>query len=135
MNNKGPLKFLAFLIGTIMVVLPFAGMDNLPRETRASIKTERAALASAATQIKNAQSEVTQSVQGDPDLFRGIPASARWPGDLGQAQSDLQSASKDMDQITALEKANRRGDRDRVESLISQERGLRISAVARVTGI
>lgn len=135
MNNKGPLKFLAFLIGTMMLVLPFAGMDGLPRDTRKSIESERSALASATTQIKSAQSEVTQSVQADPELFRGIPASARWPGDLGQASSDLQSASQDLAQIAALEKANKRGDRDRVESLISRERGLRTSAVARATGV
>ena len=42
MNNKGPMKFLAALIVTMMAVLPFAGMDNLPPPSRPPRRTRPA---------------------------------------------------------------------------------------------
>jgi hypothetical protein len=135
MNNRKPLKFLAALLGTIMVILPFAGLDALPREVRAQIDSERSSLGTAQSKVKTARNEVVRDLQNEPDLFHGIPASQRWTGDLNLAATDLQSAARDMDQLTALEKQNRRGDRQRVESLLSHERLLRTTAATRAEDI
>ena len=48
---------------------------------------------------------------------------------------DIQLASHDMEQLSTLEKANRRQDRQQVETLLAQERGLRTAALADAGGI
>src|SRR5262249_12346853 len=120
--KEGGLKFLAALIIVLMVAIPFAGLDSLPRDLRKQIAAERTALAEAQNKIKGAQAEVSREIQQEPELFRGIPASQRWPNQLNDAATNLETASSEMGQLTALEKANRRGDRDRVQSLLLQER-------------
>jgi hypothetical protein len=129
------MKFLAALIVTMMAVLPFAGMDNLPRDLRSRIATERSALAGAQSTLRNAQDEVTRELQSEPELYRSIASSQTWPAVLGQSAGDLQSASREMEQLTALEKANRRGDRAKVEELLAREQQLRTNALNRATGV
>jgi hypothetical protein len=132
--NRG-LKFLAALIGTVMVVVPFAGLDNLPRDVRAQITSERQALASSSSKLQSAQQEVARDLQTEPELFASIPAARTWNTSLGAAASDLQSAAGDMAQLTAIEKQDRRGDRARAQTLLVHERQLRAAAESRATGI
>jgi hypothetical protein len=135
MNNKGPLKFLAAFIVTMMAVLPFAGMDSLPRDLRSRIDSERTALAGAQSAVRAAQDEVARELQSEPELYRSIASSQTWQPVLGQSASNLQSATREMEQLTALQKQNRRGDRAQVESLLSQEQQLRTTALNRATGV
>src|ERR1051326_3729270 len=109
--QQGGLKFAAALIGTVMVVLPFAGLDSLPRAVRTQISAEQGALASAQSKLRSMQDEVTSDLQSEPDLFRTIPASQHWPEQLNDASRDLESAVRDAAQLAALEKENRRQDR------------------------
>lgn len=133
--SRSSLKFLAVLLGVLMVAVLFAGLDGLPREVRAQIATERTALQSARKQIAAGKDEVAREVQGDPDLFQSVMASRQWPLQLGQDEAVLQSASRDMDELARLEKADKRGDRTRVEALLSHERGLREQAVNGATAV
>src|SRR5687767_15135593 len=133
--KQGALKFIAALIGTVMVVLPFAGIDSLPREVRSQISAERSALAAASSKVRAAQEEVARGLQSEAELFSAIPASQRWPAQLNDAATDLQSASRDMEQLTAIEKQNRRGNRDRALALLSRERQLRTTALNRATAV
>ena len=91
--NSAALKYLAAFVVTGMVVVPFLGLDNLPRNVRSQIVAERAALTDAQNKLAAAQQEVTGKVEGDPDLFRAVPASQGWPAQLGQSRNDLQSAA------------------------------------------
>src|SRR5262245_14190886 len=129
--KQGGLKFIAALIATMMVVIPFAGLDSLPRDLRKQIAVERTALSDTQNKVKGAQAEVTREIQEEPELFRGIPASQRWPNQLSDVGTNLETASSEMDQLTALEKANRRQDRERVQSLLVQERQRRTAALNR----
>jgi hypothetical protein len=133
--NRGFLKFAAALIGTLMIVVPFAGLDGLPRELRSQVKAEKSALDTAQSNLRAAKADVSSQLENEHDLFRGIPASAQWPGQLNDASRDLDTAAVDMSQLTALEKQNRRGDRQRVEDLLSHERGLRSVAATRAESI
>ena len=45
--SRSTLKFLAVLLAVLIVAVLFSGLDNLPREVRAQISTERKALAEA----------------------------------------------------------------------------------------
>src|SRR6516164_5891750 len=99
--NRGFLKFAAAVLGTGLVVVPFLGLDGLPRDLRRQIKDERAAYTQAEQRI-----EVAKDLQSEADLFRSIPASQTWPSDLTNAATDLQSASKDVQALADLEKKN-----------------------------
>lgn len=133
--NRGFLKFSIALLATLMAVVPFAGLDNLPRSLRTQIDSERAALNSAQQQVRASADDVSRDLTSEPALFRGVPASAQWTGQIAAASTDLQTASRDMAQLTALQRQNRRQDRDRVQQLLSQTSRLRSSAAARVQGI
>src|SRR6185503_18929707 len=98
--KEGGLKFIAALLLTVMVAVPFAGIDNLPREVRAQIAAERTALADSQSKVRAAQQEVASQAQSEPELFAAIPASAQWPAALSSAASDMQSAAGDMQQLT-----------------------------------
>lgn len=126
--SRSTLKFLAVLLGVLIVAVLFAGLDNLPREVRAQIAGERTALAAAQSQLQSQQAEVTRDLQGDPALFAAVPESAQWPAGLSKAQADMSEASRRMDELNKLYKANRRQDRQRAETLLAQERSLRKSA-------
>ncbi len=133
--NRGFLKFGVALLATLMVVVPFAGLDSLPRSLRAQIDSERSALKSAQNQIVSSSSAVSRDLSAEPELFHGVAASAQWPAQLTGAAGDLQTATRNMEQLTALEKQNRRQDRPRVEQLLAQTTALRTTAAARATGI
>jgi hypothetical protein len=133
MNRPG-LKLLTVIVVAGMAVVPFLGFDDLPKQTRAAIDSERAALASAATQIQHSKEVVSREVQTDADLFRTVPAARQWPVTFDGAGTVLQSANRDMQRLSALEKENRRATRDEAEKLLADERQLRASAVRQATG-
>ncbi len=133
--SRSGLKILAVILSLAIALVLFAGLDDLPRSVRAQIDSERAALASARNQIDAARQEVERQVKADPALFESLPARAQWPGRFDAAAALLTAASGDMDQLSAIRKANRRQDRRRAETLLSQGSDLRNRAVAQATGV
>jgi hypothetical protein len=133
--SRSTLKFLAVLLSALILVVVFAGLDNLPRAVRAEIAGERTALAAAQKRLSSTKEAVAREVQGDPALFGAIAESKRWPDQFGQAESQLSAAARQMDELARLEKANRRQDQDRVRGLIAQERSLRSSAESQAFAI
>ena len=133
--NKSGLKFLAILLGVLMIAVLFAGLDDLPRTVRAEIDTERAALAAGQKQITAATQEVTGDITADPALFGSVMASRQWPAQLAQNEASLQAASRDMEELTRLQKANRKQDSQRVETLLLQERSRRQLAIDSATAV
>src|SRR4051794_22683741 len=129
------LKFAAAILGTGLVVVPFLGLDSLPRDLRQQISAERTALNDTRRQISKAQVEVTHDLQAEPDLFRSIPASKAWPSAFASAATDLQSASRDMEQLAALEKSNHRADSGRATTLLAHARTTRTAALTHATTI
>ena len=133
--NRFGLKFLAALIGTGLVIVPFLNLDGLPRDLRRQIDAERSAVAAAQKQLPAVQDEVLGDLRSEPDLFRGVPGSAGWPEELSKAVGDLNFAAHDMEQLTAIEKQNRRADRAKAASLLAQQRSLRTAAMNEAAGI
>src|ERR1700689_2137634 len=133
---KNPaLRLLTVIVLAVMAVVPFLGLDDLPRSTRSAIDSERSALASAAAKVQRAKDQVGSELQSDADIFRSVPASQQWPVTLAGAQTVLQSANRDAQQLDALEKQNRRGDRQEAEKLLADERQLRTSALRQATSV
>ena len=133
--SRSTLRFLAVVLTVLIVVVLFAGLDALPRGVRAQIDGDRAALASAQTQLRSAQDEVARDSQAEPDLFRAVSATGHWTDHFGEAAGLLQYAARDMDELSRIEKQNRRQDRQRAESLLSHERDLRAKALAEASGV
>jgi hypothetical protein len=133
--TRSGLKFAAALLTTGLIVVPFMGLDGLPRDLRKQIAPERAAVTSAQKQVGQAQDQVLAELRSDPELFRSVTASAQWPEQLSKALGDMQNASRDMERLDALAKQNRRQDRAAAASLLAQERALRSSALAQATAI
>jgi hypothetical protein len=133
--SRSTLRFLAALLSTLIIVVLFAGLDNLPRPVRAEIDSERAALASAQKQAASARDEVTREVERNADLFRTVGASREWPGQLAETQGQLSSAQRDMAALNQLEKANRRQDALRIRQLLTEERSLRATATAQAAAV
>jgi outer membrane murein-binding lipoprotein Lpp len=133
--SKSTLKFLAVLLSVLIVAVLAAGLDNLPRQVRAQISSERAALAAAQSQLGSEKDQIARQVQAEPELFRAVTESAQWPATFAKDADVLQNASRDMAELTRLEKQNRRQDRQRVESLLAHERSLRNSAVSDAAGV
>jgi hypothetical protein len=121
--NRGFLKFAAVVLGTGLVVVPFLGLDGLGRDLRRQISSESTAFTQTERRIKDAQDAVARDLSSEPDLFKGIPASQRWQGDLSTAANALKASG--MDELATLEKQNRRQDRDRAAALLSRERSVR----------
>lgn len=133
--NKSVLRLFTVLLGTGLAVVPFLGLDDLPRTVRGLIDSERASMASATSQIQRARADVTRELDADADVFRTVPASKQWPAQLDGAQAQLQSAQRDLDQLAAIEKQNRRGDGDRAQRLLTDIRPLRDSAVRQASSV
>ena len=128
--SKSSLRILAVLLSAAIVIVLFAGLDNLPGEVRKHIAAERTAYAAAQQQVDRAKSEVDRDRGQEPALFAAIPSASEYTDRLSRSQSSLASAQRDLDDLAALEKRNRRTDRQQAENLLRHERQSRESAVA-----
>ncbi len=133
--SRSGLKFLAVVLSLSIVAVLFARLDNLPRSLRKQVDGERAALVGARSQVQSARDEVNRDLQSEAVLFHSIPSTRQWPDRFTKSDGLLQSAARDMDELVRLEKQDRRKDRQRVESLLSEERGARANAVAEASGV
>jgi hypothetical protein len=133
--SRSSLKFLAVVLSILIGIVALAGFDNLPRDLRKQIDTERSQLTSAQTVVRASQDAVGRQVQSESALFSGIPSSRQYPDRFDQASTLLGSAGRDMDQLSVLEKQNRRQDRQRVEALLTQEREERANAATAASAV
>jgi hypothetical protein len=129
------LQFITVLVVALMAVVPFLGFDDLPKQTRAAIDAERTALHSASEKVQRARDEVTREVASDADLFRTVPAAQQWPATFAGAGKVVESAARDMQRLTALEKENKRSGREEAEKLLADEKQLRASALQQTASV
>src|SRR5947207_9800649 len=107
--TKSQLRVLAIVLSVLIVVVLFAGLDNLPRALRTQITSEQQSLAAAQNQLAAARQEVERDVRAEPDLFRVRSMNTALPARLAGAESNLQIASRDVRTLEGFAKANRRG--------------------------
>src|SRR5262249_32817054 len=69
------------------------------------------------------------------DLFRVRSLNATLPARLDRAESNLQTAARDVQTLTGFAKANRRSDRDRVDRLLREEKKLRAGATDEASAV
>jgi hypothetical protein len=134
MSRRG-LEVLAVILSFLIVIVLFAGFDNLPRKLRAEISSEEQQLPQTQKQFQSAQDEVTQDLSSDPDLFRAHDMNTAFPERFRIAAGELQGAQRDAAALDKLLKANRRQDQEQVEKLLKEERALRAAALNEATGV
>lgn len=133
--NRGTLRILAVGLTTLIIVVLISAFDHLPGSVRDQIAAERGALAHAQGQLKSAQDGVARETQSDAAFFAAIAASGQWPGLFQQASARLQSAGREMDQLSQLEKHGHARDRQEAERLLAEEKGDRAAAVAQASAV
>jgi hypothetical protein len=128
--SRSQLRLSAVVLTVLIVVVGANALDRLPGSLRTQIDAERTALATAQKQLAAERTTVAEQVESQPDLFHALPFGQQWPDRLTQADNELRSASHDVDELTRLEKHNRRSDRTAVESLLTREKKQRTQATA-----
>ena len=127
--EKTGLKITAGVLAGLMALVWVAGFDNLPRDVKSAIAAERTALSAAKKQITAAQDEVSRDLTGEPVLFHALPSAALYNDRLARSGDVLASATRDMERLDKLEKANRRTDEQEARRLLAHETQARTSAV------
>ena len=133
--TRSQLRLAAVVLAVAIVVVAANALDRLPSGLRTQIDAERTALTTAQSQLGAVRSQVAGQVQAAPEMFAALPFGRDWTDRLGQASGELRSAANDVDELTSLEKHNRRSDRQRVETLMAHERQFRDKALADATVI
>lgn len=127
--SKSGLRFTAVVLSGLIVLVLFAGLDDLPRSVRAGIAAERQALAAGRQQFDRDRKRTERNLAAEPDLFRARSMNAAFPQRLNQAAAKLDAAGKDMTALDELDKKNRRQDREQAERLLARQRSLRDAAL------
>src|SRR5215471_6253836 len=105
--TKPQLRVLAIVLSVLIVIVLFAGLDDLPRALRTEIASEQQGLATAVKQVAAAKDEVAGDLRAEPDLFRVRSMNTELPARLGRASDSLQAAARDMQTLTGFARANR----------------------------
>jgi hypothetical protein len=134
MSRRG-LEVLAVILTFLIVIVLFAGFDNLPRRLRAGIAAEAQQLPQTQKQFQSAQDEVSRDLTSDPDLFRAHDMNTAFPERFRTAAGELQGAQRDEAALDKLLKANRRQDAPQAENLLKEERALRAAALNEATSV
>ena len=134
MSRRG-LEVLAVILSFLIVIVLFAGFDNLPRKVRADIAAESQQLPQTQKQFQSAQDEVTHDLSSDPDLFRAHDMNTAFPARLRIAAGEIQGAERDAAALDKLLKANRRQDEPQAEKLLKEESALRAAALNEATSV
>ncbi len=133
--SKSTLRLLAVVLTVLIVIVAFNAFDHLPSSVRAQIDTQRAALAAAQKQLASAQQNVAREEQANASLFRDLAPAQQVPTRFSQVSAQLQSAGRQMDELTRIENDGHYNDRTRAESLLSSERNLLATANAGIAAI
>jgi hypothetical protein len=133
--SRSQLRIAAVVLTVLIVVVAGNALDHLPGSLRGQIAGERATVAAAQTQLSTLSNQISGQVQSHADLFGALPFGQQWPGRFHQAGSELASAAQNLDELTLLEKRDRRADRQQVETLLAAERKARTQSLADATGV
>ncbi|HTQ53729.1 MAG TPA: hypothetical protein VMI94_04665 [Bryobacteraceae bacterium] len=128
MSRRG-LEVLAVILTFLIVIVLFAGLDNLPRKVRADISQEAQQLQQSQKQFQGMEDAVTQQLAADPELFRAHDMNTALPERFRIAAGELTGAQRDAAELDKLLKANRRQDADQARKLLKEQDALRAAAI------
>jgi hypothetical protein len=115
----------------VLAPLLLASCNGLPRSLRNDFASEKDRLQQAQTQLQHSQQTVRDDLAHSPDLFKGASVATEWPARLQSAQTTLDRAKDDLQQVDKLTRA----DEKRAEQLVRDARSLRESVLRESEGI
>jgi hypothetical protein len=133
--TRSQLRLAAAALVVAIVVIAANALDHLPSNLRTQIDGERAALTASQSQFGAIRTQVNDQVTAAPDLFNALPFGQQLPERMSVASGELRTAADDVDQLTRIEKHNRRSDRQQVETLVADERKTRAQALGDAAAI
>jgi hypothetical protein len=133
--TRSQLRLAAVVLVVAIVVVAANALDHLPSGLRSQIDSERTALVTSQSQFGGIRGEVNDQVHAAPDLFNALPFGKQYSDRMSADAAELRTAADDVDQLTRLEKHNRRSDRQKVETLLSDEKKDRAQALADATAL
>ncbi len=133
--SRSQLRLSAVVLAVAIVVVAANALDRLPSNLRSQIDAERTALTATHSQVGGIRTQVDDQVRAAPALFNALPFGQNYSERMLQASGELRSAANDVDRLTALEKHNRRSDRQQAETLLADEKKNRAQALTDATGI
>ncbi len=116
--NKRSLGVLAVILIALMGIVLMADLDGLPRSAKQEASAAISQLQTSRQQFDEARAGFNRLLAADTALYR--TQAAQWQGQLAQADSRLREAEAKAARLRELEKANRRQDRDLVQSTAKQ---------------
>src|SRR5438270_8754556 len=104
--SRRSLGVIAVIIVLLMAIVATAGLDNLPRQLRASVAAESSQLKSDRAAFDHNRELVERALANDPGLFGAKAGDFRQR--LDRESSELNSASSELATLQQIAKANRR---------------------------
>lgn len=106
--------------------LLLASCGGLPRSLRNEIAAEKDRLQQAEHELQHSRDTLRDDLKAAVDLFQGTPVATEWPAKLASAQTSLDRAKGDLQQLDQLRRSS---DKNRAEQLLQDERRLRESVL------
>lgn len=133
--SRSQLRLAAVVLVVAIVVVAANALDRLPSALRTQIDSERTALTATQSQFGAIRGDVNDEIHAAPDLFNALPFGQQWPDRISHASGELRSAADEVDQLTRLEKHNRRSDRQQAETLLADVKKNRTQALTEATDL
>ncbi len=92
--NRKFLGILAVVIIALMALVATAGLDNLPRDLKASVAAAGARVATDRTAFAEQRSAVERAIQEEPALFRS--RAAAWQAQMDRTHANITKAEAEL---------------------------------------
>jgi hypothetical protein len=126
--SRRSLGVIAIIIVLLMAIVATAGLDNLPRQLRASVAAETSQLKNDRTAFDQNRQAVERALSGDAELYGARASDFRQR--LDRASAGLVAAGTELATLQQLAKANRRTDADKVRQELSRLDSIRAPPVS-----
>ena len=124
--NRKSLGIVAIFLITLMAFIATAGLDNLPKQLRASAESAATQVASDKSQFESDRNAIRSALASESALFAS--RTAQWQARLSASEAKLRDAEAQAAKLKAFADANKREDREAVESALKQLEATRSQA-------
>ncbi|MDZ4797653.1 MAG: hypothetical protein SGI92_05785 [Bryobacteraceae bacterium] len=116
--NKRSLGVLAVVLIALMAIVLMVNLDGLPRTTKEAVNTAVTQVWSDRAKFDEARTAVNRLLASDPSLYR--TQASQWQAQLATSDARMKQAEAAAVKLQEMEKADKRKDRDVLESTAKQ---------------
>jgi hypothetical protein len=123
--NRRSLGVLAVIIILLMGIVAVAGLDELPRGIRQSAQAAGTQYSADRLHFEAQRAAIESALRSEPDLFR--TRAEEWRKRLAAAERSIQEGQTEASSLRSLLEADRREDRQKVQTAVAHLGSLRTS--------